>query len=314
MIWANLLHLGYNMWEDITVDFPDRPAVTARSWREHLRCDEGLWRDITDQMAVAGMNMVVIDLGEGVRYDCHPELAVEGSWSHEKLRAELARLRAMGLEPIPKMNFSTAHDAWLRDYGRMISTARYYEVLKNLIAEAIELFDKPRFFHLGMDEETFGHQRFSEYAIVRQGDLWWRDLYFMLEQVEGHGVRPWTWSDYAWHFPERFYAKMPKSVLQSNWYYGAGFEGLEKAEGTGPAVRVQTYRDLDEHGYDQVPTGSNWVTPTNFEGTVDFCRKYVSPERLLGFMTAPWHPTLEVQRENHVAAVEQVAKVIADRN
>ena len=55
------------------------------------------------------MNMVVIDLGEAIQYQSHPELAVKGSWPVEKFRKELARLRGMGLEPIPKLNFSTTH-------------------------------------------------------------------------------------------------------------------------------------------------------------------------------------------------------------
>ena len=41
---------------------------------------------------------------------------------------------------------------------------------------------------------------------------------------------------------------MPKSVLQSNWYYGAEF-----SEKIG---YVKAYLDLEEYGYDQVPTGS----------------------------------------------------------
>jgi hypothetical protein len=44
-------------------------------------------------------------------YPSHPELAVKGSWSPEKMKSELARLRALGLEPIPKRNFSASHDA-----------------------------------------------------------------------------------------------------------------------------------------------------------------------------------------------------------
>ena len=41
------------------------------------------------------------------------------------MRKELDRMRALGLEPLPKLNFSTCHDAWLKDYHRMISTPQY---------------------------------------------------------------------------------------------------------------------------------------------------------------------------------------------
>ena len=60
MIWANLLHLGYNMWEDR--DESTRPDLEFRRARPYLRCDRNLWRDLTQQMADAGMNMIVMHI------------------------------------------------------------------------------------------------------------------------------------------------------------------------------------------------------------------------------------------------------------
>ena len=65
------------------------------------------------------------------------------------LKEELKKLRDAGLEPIPKLNFSTAHDTWLGPYSRCVSTPTYYKACEDLIEEVVELFDKPRFFHLG---------------------------------------------------------------------------------------------------------------------------------------------------------------------
>jgi hypothetical protein len=164
-------------------------------------------------MAAVGMNMVVIDVGDAILYESHPEISVKNAWKPEKLKAELAKMRKMGLEPIPKLNFATTHDIWLKDYSRMVSTDIYYGVCKDLIEEVSALFDKPRFFHLGMDEELASYQTRQDYAVVRQNDLWWGDLYFYLGEVEKTGVRPCVWSDYAWHKPDVFFRKMPKSVL-----------------------------------------------------------------------------------------------------
>ena len=295
-IWSYLLHLSYNMWCDRDVPGLDAPYYSARPY---LRCDDTLWHDLTEQMSKAGLNMVIIDLGDGVKYESHPEIAVEGAWTTERLRQELARLRELGLEPIPKLNFSTCHDTWLGQYARMVSTDIYYGVCRDLISEVIALFDTPRFFHLGMDEEiAYPHQRHFDYIVVRQFDLWWHDLYFYIEQVEKRGVRPWIWSDYVWHHPEDFYARMPKSVLQSNWYYGLKFEDETR--------EVKAYRELDEHGFDQIPTGSHWESPQNFEATVRYCQPHLAPEKLWGFMHAPWRPTLEECRARHVAAIEEV--------
>jgi len=297
LMWGVLLHLGYNMWSDRKT--PERPTAHYDA-RTYLRFDEALWNDLLEEAVRQGINTVVLDLGEGVCYDSHPELAVEGSWPPDKLRAELQRMRDMGLEPLPKLNFSTCHDTWLGTYARQVSTGPYYAVCRDLIAEVIDIFDGPALFHLGMDEETAQHQRYYEYVVIRQYDLWWHDLYFYIDQVERGGVQPWVWSDYVWHHPDRFYSRMPKTVLQSNWYYDDDF---------GPeAARAQAYVGLEEHGYDQVPTGSNWSTPHNMGLTVEFCRKVISPERLKGFLQTVWRPTLEPYRQLHVEALAQLGE------
>jgi hypothetical protein len=317
MIWANLLHLSTNMWCD-----NDRPDLPTPHWsaKPYMRFDEELWREVTTTTAQAGLNMVLIDLGDAIQYESHPEIAIKGAWTRQHLLKELTRLRLLGLEPIPKLNFSTAHDAWLGDYSRMVSSPTYYEVCRDLIAEVSELFGHPRFFHIGMDEELASEQKLYEYALVRQGDLWWRDLYFYVDEVEKHGARAWIWSDSIWHHAETFLKKMPRSVVQSNWYYGDQFEQEPSAsddgiwrEGTNSmhTVPVNSYRILEKGGFDQIPTGSNWCLPSNFELTVDYCRNNIDPERLLGFMTAPWQLTLPEGRPRHLEAIDQVRHVIA---
>ena len=318
-IWANLLHLSYNMWEDVVPEQYQIPyeqsnstCNEARMWshkyRPELTFDEPAWNQLLKDMVDAGMNMVIIDLGDGVIYDSHPEIAVKNAWTPYKLRKELAKMREMGLEPIPKLNFATTHGAWMGEYARMVSTQKYYSFCRNLIEEVTELFDNPRFFHLGMDEETAKNQTSLHYAVMRQHDLWWHDLQYLVDEVEKKGVRSWIWSDLAWSNPEQFLKKMPKSVLQSNWYYRDGFD-LDKLTGESKAA-VQLYHDLESHGFDQVPTGSNHYNNTNMESTVEYCKEIIDPKRLLGFMTAPWRPTLSPCLERHQEAIRQLNRAI----
>ena len=303
LIWGILLHLSYNMWSDR--DAPEW-GVEDYYFRPYLRFDESLWNDLLQQSADAGLNMIVIDLGDGVVYRSHPEIAVEGAWSPERLRSELSKIRDMGMEPIPKLNFSTSHDAWMGPYSRCVSTEGYYQLCRDLIAEVVDLFDGPRLFHLGMDEETARHQRHYAYAVMRQHELWWHDFFFLVDQVEKAGVRPWIWSDYVWHHPGAFLAQMPTSVMQSNWYYGDEF---------GPDLdRVCAYNLLEEHGYDQIPTGSTWLGEENFPKTVAYCDQTVAPERLRGYLQAPWHPTLEKWRQRYERAIELVAQARVERD
>ena len=306
MIWANLIHLSFNMWED-----RDEPSFVgleygpARWYRPYLTFDEELWQRLTRRMAETGFTMVVIDLGDGVKYESHPEIAVEDAWSTAKLCNEIVRLRDLGLEPIPKLNFATTHDGWLGEYSRCVSTPRYYEVCSDLIEEVTELFGKPRFFHLGMDEETAEHQRYYALAIMRQHELWWHDFHFFCDRVRDSGVRPWVWSDHIWRHRDEYLREVPKDVLQSNWYYATTFGADEKA--------VEAYSTLETAGYDQIPTASNHSSPDNFRLTVEHCDKVVSPEHLLGYLQTPWRPTTEEYAARHEQAIEQVAEMIRSR-
>jgi hypothetical protein len=146
------------------------------------------------------------------------------------------------------------------------------------------------------------NQKEYEYAVIRQYDLWWHDLLFYVKEVETGGARPWIWSDCYWYKTNEFAANMPKSVLQSPWYYG------EKLNEDSKAGAVKAYMELDKLGYDQVPTGSNWSSPKNFENTVAFCAKRIAPERLNGFLQTVWHATLEQFRKQHFEALEQLGR------
>ena len=299
-IWAYLLHLGCNLWCDWDYAWPT--GLEYANMTPNLRFDEKLWNEMLERMVDAGLNMVVIDLADGVRYESHPEIAVKNAWSVQRLREELARLRGMGLEPIPKLNFSATHDVWLKDYARQVSTKTYYAVCRDLIAEVAALFEKPRFFHLGMDEETAAHQASYQYAVVRQHDLWWHDFLFYVELVEKSGSRPWIWSDYVWNHPREFLERMPRRVLQSNWYYGTKFDRTVTA--------VDAYHQLEKHNYEQVPTASNHDSPDSLALTVEYCSRHIPRQRLLGFMQTPWRPTTEQYRKRHLDAIEQVKRAV----
>ena len=287
------LQFGNNMWSDVPVKdwaLTKKEDLAEVSSLDVLRFDEEVWRRLTDRMVQKGFNAVVMDLGEGCIYPSHPELAVKGSWSAERLQKELARLRGIGIEPIPKLNFSTCHDTWLKEYGRMVSTPEYYRVCADVIRDVCEIFDKPRLLHLGYDEENFGNQRKYAYAVVRQGELWWHDFLFFVKTVEKLGMRPWIWSDYIWRHKDEFLSRMPKSVMQSNWYYRQwfDFESIPKER----RVHLESFLTLEKAGFDQIPCGSNWACDENIAGLVRFCRKNIAPERLKGFLMTTWGPTL----------------------
>lgn len=298
MIWGLLLHLSYNMWED-----RECPPAPHRAYSPNLRFDGELWRELTERISRAGGNTIVLDLGDGIRYRSHPELAVNGAWEVERLRQEIAVLREQGIQLLPKLNFSTAHDTWLGPYARCVSTPEYYAVCRDLISEVAEIFDNPPLFHLGMDEEAAEHQKLYNLVTVRQHELWWHDLNFLADAVRTAGSRPWIWSDECWRRPKEFLANMPRDIVQSNWHYRRSFSTDQ--------IPVQTYLDLAQAGFDQIPTGSAYNDSENFLRTVAFCRPRIDAVHLLGFLQTPWKPTLPAFRDQHIAAIDALEPAVS---
>lgn len=283
-IWSTLVHFSTNLWHDIGNTRCDGSVIWKSPGSPSLRFDRALWDKYLDALVASGSNAIVIDLGDAMIYDSHPEIAVEGAFTKAEMKAELDRLNSLGFEVIPKLNFSATHDLWLGEYSRMLSTKKYYEVCRDLINETCELFDA-RLFHIGFDEETYEHQREYDYVVVRNGDLWWHDLKFMADCVEKNGARALVWSDYARTKPEEFVEKLPKSVIPVNWYYFTEF-GDNISEMA--RIRVQPYHILEEHRLDQIPGGSVEYCKDNMEKLAVYCKEHIAPERLLGFIQTTW--------------------------
>ncbi len=282
MIWAYMLYLGDHMWEDETSE-PN--MYLPKPYREEMRTDVHAWDAVISFLAERKYNMVLVDVGDGIKFDSHPEISAPNAWEKDFVKKKLDEMRALGLEPIPKLNFSTGHDTWLKTYRRMISTPAYYAVCADLIREVCEVFGNPRFFHIGCDEEIPTASN-VDITIVRNRALWWHDFYFLCKECEKHGARPWIWSDSIWSHEEDFLQKMPKSVLQSNWYYYPFCQwGSKHAHRN---VEWGAYELLDRHGFDQILTASTWNCSFNQHQTVAHGKEKLSAEHLVGFMTAPW--------------------------
>ena len=71
MIWSLYAALGYNMW------FSEYQEVPF---------EDEAWERIIRKAVENGFNQIVLDLGEGVRYGSHPELAKPGAWNSERVR------------------------------------------------------------------------------------------------------------------------------------------------------------------------------------------------------------------------------------
>ena len=287
MIWSFFMYLSRHMWNE--AGSPQK-HLYLKPYEETNDTDVKLWDETMRFVAERKYNMVVIDCGDAIKYESHPEICAPDAWDKDFLKKKLDEMRALGLEPIPKLNFSACHSAWLKDYRRMISSPEYYKVCSDLIKEVCEVFDYPRFFHLGMDEENLSLQGNLPVVTIRQHDLLWHDINFLFAECEKHGARPWVWSDYYWENAESFAKNMSKSALQSNWYYN---DFLVRPKNERHKMIINAYIELDKLGFDQVPTVSTCFRANGINSiqTVGFCKESLTPELLKGFMTVPWQQT-----------------------
>ena len=301
MVWGLLLHFGNNFF------YRRKPL-------EKLEVELDAFRRITERMAADGLNMVLIDVLEA----SHPELGIAGSYEPEAFVAELDRLRALGLEPLPKLNFSTAHHDWLGKYSRMVSSPTYYQVCADVIRDTAKMFGGPRYFHIGMDEESLRFLQRRDVFTLRQGDQWWHDLGFLQGEVEKQGARAWMWCDRFWYHHDEFCSRASRKIVMANYFYSHVFdvEYYRKIIDKDPIgyYGLTSYAELEKADFDQIPTCSNYMSPgyrknhpgfRNLENTfktMEWCKARISPAHLKGFLSAPWAECTAQQLDYHYEA------------
>ncbi len=249
----------------------------------------GAWRSVTDSLASYGFNSVLIDVGDAVEYESHPEVSGANAWSKEAFKKELDRIRKLGLTPYPKLNFSAAHDDWLKVYSRMPGTDLYRKVAADLMKEVYELFSKPKFFHLGMDEETPLSQQHLQFSCVRRNGVLWKDMFHLFHTCESLGSMPWIWSDSYQTHPQEFFYNMPKSVLQC--------PRSDLAEENGLSLWQKSVEALDRAGYRYALCCSDSRGNDVSQEVMETEKHRCDPQGLAGFFTEPFLENKELKTE-----------------
>lgn len=317
MIWALFVQLGQNMW-----------------WKEHseLDFDNEAWEEVISSAKENGINQIIIDVGEGYEYKSHPELTKKRAWSYDRVKAELKRCREAGIELIPKLNFSATHHLWLGEYRRMMSTEIYYKVCRELIEEISDAFEKPRFFHLGMDEEG-DPQFFNNLDMVhyRQTELLMHDLRYFMDVVKSCGSTPMIWADPCMYNPEAFRKHVaPGEIVLNPWFFFAvrrehwtpvkskqryidSTEGMLGIEYMEQAPIWQTFMRegivAANDGYATIPCCSTWgECEYCFDDVVEYFMNNCKKENIYGFMTAPWKHTVKSDLDEIKENMKRLAK------
>lgn len=303
------MYLGDNIADDSAT----RETIYGEKYYTKLNTDKTAWAEIAEKAVEFGFNSVLIELADGVKYKSHPELAIEGAWEVEELREELQKLRDMGLTPYPKLNFSTAHDAWLGLYSRMISTKEYYALVRDLITEVVEIFDKPEMFHIGLEDEGHHAQVRYDYVCFRQHDLYWHDYKFFLDCIREHGVRPWVAIDPYLVNKEKFLEYTDKDVVVSPSYNGGFFSGTTPVTpnpATEKGKRLLSFSELPEFGYDVVLTSADRTPDISPRQMIRYIHQKVNIDNVKAILMAPHCSTTHSKK---YSLIEILSKTCSER-
>jgi hypothetical protein len=125
--------------------------------------DLSLSLDIIDRMASVGLDLVVIDCGDGLIYQSHPELTRHYSQRMDVLQQLVHRANHRGIEVVPLLNFAQSgvfqNNHWFHPHHKLFDNEKYWQFAFEIIDELREIIQPCRFFHIGMDEDHWRSHR-----------------------------------------------------------------------------------------------------------------------------------------------------------
>ena len=256
------------------VEIPYSPRITK---------DIGTFEKVCDEAAKSGFNKLLIFTGDALVYDSHPEIALPGAWTKDELKYQIDRIRSLGMEPIPMLDFSAAHDVWMGEYSKMVSTPEYYRVQADLIAELCELFGQPSLFWLGMSGETAEVQRLFGLSVIRDPLLMAHDIAYLISECRKHGARPWLCGDLALTDKELFLRTVDRDVLISGFY--VSYISMRRLKlGTFKVPDLEIFSALEPYGYSFTPALSAYRLRDFVPSLIPLLKERVDRGSVKGFV------------------------------
>jgi len=309
-MWSLLVHLSFNQWCIQSNNYTKMPLSEG--------FDDSFWDYLLEECPKAGVNAIVLDVGDGIQYSSHPDISQKEAWSRKRVRDEVKRCKELGIELIPKLNFATVHSFWQGEYRKMTSSTLYYKMAADLIKEVSELFDHPTYIHLGMDEESEFFAKMHEYAIFRQGEQYWYDLRFLVDCVHDCGSTPWVWhsplfekyeeykkrfavdevvfSPYFYHaIKKENWTPITEKEIWVEWYKKPQYAGMNIQYVEEDPICANFFENAlprAKEGYKCMPCASicHGLDCNTYE-LVEYYKNGAPDESVLGFQTAPWYKT-----------------------
>ncbi len=169
-----------------------------RANKTHVNFDEDMGREVIETMGKLKMNMLILTLGNSIKWESHPEISLPGAWSPDKFKDFLKFIKKYHIEIIPEFNLSPSHDNWLGRYHALVDTPEYFQLVQDILSEYIHNMDPfVKFIHLGMDEESTWHHKNMDLdpVIVRPPLERINSVSKFIRFLESNNVMAMIWAD-----------------------------------------------------------------------------------------------------------------------
>ncbi len=248
--------------------------------RWEKRIDYKVAERVIREAARCRLNALMIDVADGVVFRNHRELKRQYSITMAKFKEFVKLGRSLGMEIIPKLNFSKSfhrhhHNEWMRPYNKLKDDREYYRHAFSLMSELIRA-TKPKYFHIGMDED---HEHTPEEYVEKIVNLrgW----------LKKRGVKTIQWIDIGKRWQKDIEAKMrwavgriPKDVILCHWqYFGREFSEIGW---------------LKRRGYPVLATTGGYTHPASRAMAAR-----AAEQRIMGMISTHWAP-LQKEREQFI--------------
>lgn len=263
------------------------------------RFDLAVARECIRGVAAAGFNMLIIDIKDAVIYKSLPHLRKKYSVPVKEL-VELTELaRGLGLEVVPKLNFSKSpehrHSHWLWEEQCPPDSPALWKQAFKAVDEVARLM-KPSMLHVGMDEDD-----------TRSPDEYRKALHFLYRELKKRKLRMMMWADcgHRWRPAERWKVlpaikSLPRDVILMPWEYGSG--------------RADLVRNFMKTGFDVI--GASMLNARAADtGKVELMRNtedwygVIAKTRAAGLVVTHWSPLTRANRKTLIKGIEGCRKL-----
>jgi len=254
---------------------------------------------LVEEMKGVGLNTLIVDIEDGVKYESHPELTRHYSVEMEELVTLVTACRENGIEFIPKLNFSKSgrnvHDKWLSPHWDLLNFIplrnEYFKVAFEVMDELIEKCGPFKYFHIGMDEDH--HRSLNQFVT---------DIIYLHDYLESKNIKTVVWNDGCYrnrnviaevHADKCMAAAplLPNDIIHVFWDYDIAHKGLIK--------------EIKDMGFDV------WVAPGNNPENIKNWAEIMKTEGGSGFLLTNWTKCGVTNRDRLVKQVQEQGKLIS---